>query len=120
MKNYFKKLWNGEEKLWRVFWLWGVLIGIISIFLIENFNYHIFNLFITFVYFPFFLIFLGKCAKNINTKNGMVKKLIKVSVFLFIVFGILAIIALIMSFLVGWILVCSGGDFNVRKKYFCY
>ena len=26
MKNYLKKLWNGEEKLWVVFWLYFVAL----------------------------------------------------------------------------------------------
>ncbi len=35
MLNYFKKLWKGEEKLWKVFWLWGVGGEILIIILIK-------------------------------------------------------------------------------------
>ena len=88
--------------------------------MIDNFNYYIFNLFMAFIYFPFFLISLGRCAKNTNIENERVRKLVNVFIFLFIMIGVLAIIVLILSFLLGWIMICSGGDFDVMNKYFCY
>lgn len=118
--NSAKKAWRGEEKLWKVFWLWGVLAGIATIFLVENFNYYIFNLFMVFVYFPFFLISLGRCAKNTDIENDKIQRTVQVFVFLLIILGALTIIALIVSLVIGWILVCSGGDPNVMNKYFCY
>jgi len=31
MKNTFKNAWNGEERLWKVWWLIGVPFGLLSI-----------------------------------------------------------------------------------------
>ncbi len=31
MLNNIKKVWKGEEKLWKVFWLWGLLGNILMI-----------------------------------------------------------------------------------------
>jgi hypothetical protein len=27
MLNYIKQCWKGEEKLWKVFWIWNILVG---------------------------------------------------------------------------------------------
>ena len=101
------KAWNGEEKLWKVFWLWGVLFYISSFCIIlfgcwflesldydklDNLNlmtifvlfYYIFILLyaftIAFIYPLIFLFFLNRCCHD---------ELLKVGVTLFAIFAIL-------------------------------
>jgi len=101
------KAWNGEEKLWKVFWLWGVFLYGSCCFCIISFGngfselvhdkleklnilMTIFALFysififlcaftITFIYPIIFLFFLNRCCHN---------KLLKVVVKLFSYFAI--------------------------------
>lgn len=38
IKNSFFKSWRGEEKLWIVFWGWGVLVFVLHILLLKIFG----------------------------------------------------------------------------------
>ncbi len=54
MISYLKKLWKGEEKLWKVFWLWGILGILISHMLIINFHQKYPYLVVVFSIYPIF------------------------------------------------------------------
>lgn len=35
MLIYIKRCWKGEEKLWKVFWIWNILVGILLSFIVQ-------------------------------------------------------------------------------------
>ena len=89
--NSAKKAWNGEEKLWKVFWLWGVggyflIISFLFLYSWSTFdqkNIAIPPLFLeVFLYCIFLTLVIplgmvklfNKNIKNINIKNKFLRK----------------------------------------------
>ena len=125
------KAWNGEEKLWKVFWLWGVLFYTSS-FCVISFGYWFFweslsydklgNLniliaifalfyfiFIFLIYPIIFLIALNRCCHNKFSKVAI--KLF--SIFVICGFFLFAIIEIFTLF----IIIKNGGDVHMFNKF---
>ena len=104
--NSAKKAWNGEEKLWKVFWLWGVgvyvgspIIIILSEWLLEDLSLSSFRIlpflkledFVWLIFAAMLLYsnpyivcsFINRNIKNIDVKNRFLRK---VSVFFLLMF----------------------------------
>lgn len=78
--NFLKKIrkvWNGEERLWKVFWLWGVLlyalsnlIGFLSIALpYVRLLIGIFGVILVFLYPVILTVSMFRCRKNSNYQS---------------------------------------------------
>tara|TARA_B100001964_G_C13824703_1_gene418867 strand:+ start:135 stop:479 length:345 start_codon:yes stop_codon:yes gene_type:complete len=80
-KGFFRKSWDGEERLWKVWWLWGLPLGIVSAVvsvLIEdyadssnNVTTSIISLLIYIFVIVLYLWWVGaawRCVKNTNNK----------------------------------------------------
>lgn len=75
--NSAKKSWNGEEKLWKVFWLWGIVLYITSnivgllagyAFFPIRFIVGILGLIFIFIYPIILVVSAIKCAKNTSLR----------------------------------------------------
>jgi hypothetical protein len=101
IKESFKKSWKGEEKLWKVFWIWGVPIYLSAIPIgsitmgIEMTNSNIFaihlallvgilGIIFAFIYPIIFCVSLWRCAKNSDKKIYLISARIFIIPFLFI------------------------------------
>lgn len=61
-----KRAWNGEEKLWKVFWLYNVLGGIVISFLVSLVP--IIGILLCIIYFVWNTVSLWRCAWNASIK----------------------------------------------------
>ena len=92
MLHHLKRIWKGEEKLWKVFWLWGVggnilmifLPHIISFFILINTEWYWLLAFIEMIVFFPLTLFLIFWNSN-NTKYRMAAIISKyLSILLFV------------------------------------
>lgn len=96
MINAIKRALKGEEKLWKVFWLWGVLlyvssivVGFLTVFSPLNhtpigFFVGLLGLALIFIYPFLFCISIWKCSKN--TKQQFFKYFARIFIFIFFPF----------------------------------
>ncbi len=95
--NSAKLAWKGEEKLWKAFWIWGILpyiavillsvltswifyetkpsLHILSILKLEDFVLFLYALVLIYVLPSTILIISSRNMKNINIQNVHLRKL---------------------------------------------
>jgi len=91
--GFFKRAWKGEEKLWKVWWLFGVPLNIVST-IIEKMSdmksppmpmgILVALLFVMFALWVYWCIAAWRCAPNVETKSWayIARGLIVVSIIL--------------------------------------
>ncbi len=107
--NSAKKTWKGEEKFWKVFWLWGVLLYLVGfVFFVMSSSQFMNYIVLAISIYNFFLIspiFIASIIKR-NIKNIKIN-----NKFLRIVMLILILTIPFMLFVhvgAGWILTSFG------------
>ena len=84
MKQILLKCWNGEERLWKVYWIYGILLGMITFAFIGNalvfwlalttkvyFPIVIYNIFMA-SYFVWNNVSIWRCSKNAKWPGWLV------------------------------------------------
>ena len=111
--NWIKRAWRGEEKLWKVFWLYDVLVGfgfnfidaiIKNGFGSKSIEYILFDI-MYFVYAIWLFISLWRCAFNTEWKFFS---------YIARIFAVLPIILIMAGLLIGGGLI--GHDFSVAAE----
>ena len=68
--EFIKSAWRGEERLWKVWWIWGVVISIVLttvlLFVLGDFNYP--TRFVILPYIIWWLVAAWRCSPNVDTK----------------------------------------------------
>ena len=116
--SYYKSL-KGEEKLWKVIWLWGVLLYFVVLSLLFLYSWITFNperifplfsfsdiiycIFLTLVMPLFMLKLFGRNIKNVNLKNRFLKKILA----LFLLFIIPLLFSVVNFIFIGTFLVAA-------------
>lgn len=108
--NQIKKAWRGQERLWKVFWIYNVLVGIVINLVasfLESADVVIHGVWLLFslVYTVWILVSEWRCAFNVDWKFwGYVIRVLIVSI----------PVLLVLGFVVGGVLV--GKDLIVAAE----
>ncbi len=86
--NSAKLAWKGEERLWKIFWLWGLTLSVIylstffvmtkTIFAESEYNYYYeilgggFMIFLFYFFVYIYSSFLYRCAYNEKYENSVI------------------------------------------------